>query len=57
MFDRPHRTTVIRAEQNEELIKKEILSILKEQKVSLSQARGVFEDLLHNIEDTNPICL
>lgn len=53
----PYRTTILRSEQNEELIKKMILSILKEQKVSLSQARGIFEDIINTIEDKNPICL
>lgn len=53
----PYRTTILRSEQNEELIKKMILSILKEQKVSLSQARGIFKDIINTIEDKNPICL
>lgn len=53
----PYRTTILRSEQNGELIKKMILSILKEQKVSLSQARGIFEDIINTIEDKNPICL
>lgn len=51
------RITDLREEQNERLMKEEILSILKEQKVSLSQARGLFEDIIRYIEDNNTICL
>lgn len=57
MCNSTYRTTALKAGQNEKLIKKEILSILKKQKVSLSQARGIFEDIINCIEDSNPICL
>ena len=35
--------------------KKEILTILKEQKISLSKARALFNDILNDIEDNNPV--
>lgn len=36
-------------------VKKAILSILKEEKVSLSKIRGLFRNILEDIEDNNPI--
>lgn len=38
-----------------ECVKKEILSILKEQKVGLSKVRLLFNIILEEIEDKNPI--
>lgn len=43
--------------QNSAFIEKIILLILKEQKVSLSQARTLFNDILNEIEDNNIINL
>lgn len=37
--------------------KKAILVILKDQKVSLSKIRSLFNDILRDIEDNNPINL
>jgi len=37
--------------------KKKILNILKEQKVSLSKTRALFNSILDEIEDLNPITL
>ena len=37
--------------------KKEILKILKDQRVSLSKIRALFNDILREIEDNNPIIL
>lgn len=37
--------------------KKEILSVLKDQKVSLSRARTLFKDILDDIENNNVITL
>ena len=42
-------------EQDFGLIKETILNVLKEQKVSLSQARYVFNCVLRDIEDENLI--
>ena len=36
---------------------KAILEILKDQKVSLSKIRALFNDILRDIEDNNPINL
>lgn len=47
----------LKPEQNEEYMEEMILLILKEQKVSLSQARGLFNDILNKIEDKNIIDL
>ncbi len=44
-------------DQNMEYIEKTILSVLKEQKVSLSQVRVIFNHLLIKIEDENIINL
>ena len=38
-----------------EYVKKEILSILKEQKVGLSKIRLLFNIILEEIEDNNPV--
>lgn len=38
-------------------VKKAILSILKEEKVSLSKIRGLFRNILEDIEDNNPVTL
>ncbi len=37
--------------------KKAILSILKDEKVSLSKIRSLFSSILNTIEDENPITL
>jgi len=37
--------------------KKKILNILKEQKVSLSKTRTLFNSILDEIEDENPVTL
>ena len=41
--------------QDQEYIEKMILLVLKEQKVSLSQARAIFRNLIWRIEDENII--
>lgn len=38
-----------------EYSKKEILKILKQQKVSLSKIRTLFNSILRDVEDNNPI--
>ncbi len=43
--------------ENSKYTKKAILAILKEQKVSLSKVRCLFNDILTEIEDENPITL
>lgn len=43
--------------EDEELAKKAILEILKSQKVSLSKVRCLFNLILKEIEDNNPISL
>lgn len=43
--------------ENLEYTKKAILEILKDQKVSLSKIRALFNDILRDIEDNNPISL
>lgn len=45
------------AGENLEEVKKAILNILKEQKVSLSKTRYLFHYILDEIEDENPITL
>lgn len=40
-----------------DLAKEKILSVLKEQKVSLSKTRALFNSILIEIEDNNPIVL
>lgn len=51
------RMTELRSDQNGDYIKEMILIILKEQKVSLSQARGIFYSIINKIEDENNINL
>lgn len=41
--------------ENLEYTKKAILAILKDQKVSLSKIRALFNDIIRDIEDNNPI--
>ena len=43
--------------EDREYAKKAILAILKDQKVSLSKIRALFNDILRDIEDNNPINL
>lgn len=47
----------LKPEQNKKFMEEMILLILKEQKVSLSQARGIFNAILNKIEDENIIDL
>lgn len=51
------RMTELRSDQNGDYIKEMILIILKEQKVSLSQAKTLFNDILETIEDKNIVNL
>lgn len=44
-------------DENFNYTKKAILEILKEQKVSLSKVRCLFNNILKDIEDNNPISL
>lgn len=41
--------------ENIDNAKKEILEILKKQKVSLSKTRFLFDNIINDIEDRNPI--
>ena len=41
--------------EDEDFVKKAILAILKDQKVSLSKTRSVFNHILEEIEDNNPV--
>lgn len=43
--------------EDSEFTKKAILEILKSQKVSLSKVRYLFNSILREIEDNNPITL
>lgn len=43
--------------EDNEFAKKAILEILKSQKVSLSKVRCLFNSILREIEDNNPITL
>ncbi len=52
-----YRIKELYANQDSEYIEKMILLILKEQKVSLSQTRSIFNHLLERIEDDNIINL
>lgn len=52
-----YRMKELYADQNIKHIEKTILDVLKEQKVSLSQARTIFDRLLKRIEDENFINL
>lgn len=47
----------ISLDENFDVTKKKILNILKEQKVSLSKTRALFNRILDEIEDLNPITL
>lgn len=51
------RMTELRSDQDGDYIKETILIILKKQKVSLSQARCIFNNILETIEDKNVINL
>lgn len=44
-------------DEDSEFAKKAILEILKSQKVSLSKVRYLFNSILREIEDNNPITL
>ena len=44
-------------DEDRDYAKKAILSILKDQKVSLSKIRALFNDILRDIEDNNPLSL
>lgn len=52
-----YRMTELYESQDENYIETTILSLLKEQKVSLSQARTIFNHILIRIEDKNLINL
>lgn len=52
-----YRMRELYGHQNMDYIEKTILNVLKEQKVSLSQARTIFNHLLIKIEDENSINL
>lgn len=52
-----YRTRELYANQDIEYIEKTILDVLKEQKVSLSQTRAIFNHILAKIEDENAINL
>ena len=54
-----HRTAPLNPNEGEngEFAKKAILEILKSQKVSLSKVRYLFNSILREIEDNNPIML
>ena len=44
-------------DEDSEFAKKAILEVLKSQKVSLSKVRYLFNSILREIEDNNPITL
>ena len=54
-----YRTVPLNLNEGEdgEFAKKAILEILKSQKVSLSKVRCLFNSILREIEDNNPITL
>ena len=54
-----YRTTEWNTELGEDraYAKKAILAILKDQKISLSKIRALFNDILRDIEDNNPVTL
>ena len=52
-----YRTTLWEEGENFGYIKQVILSLLKEEKVSLSKTRHLFNVILREIEDNNPIHL
>lgn len=43
--------------EDDDYTKKAILAILKDQKVSLSKVRCLFNSILRDIEDNNPVSL
>ncbi|SEU08115.1 hypothetical protein SAMN05443270_3001 [Lacrimispora sphenoides] len=45
------RESVLYAEQNKDTIKEMILLMLKDRKVSLSQTRALFHEIINDIED------
>lgn len=59
MFENNYRVTEWNRELGEDLefTKKAILEILKSQKVSLSKTRCLFDYIIREIEDSNPITL
>ena len=59
MYGNTYRVTEWNKELGEDLesAKKAILEILKSQKVSLSKTRCLFNSILKEIEDNNPIIL
>lgn len=52
-----YRTRELYEYQDADNIEKAILDVLKKQKVTLSQARAIFNHILINIEDNNTITL
>lgn len=52
-----YRTRELYANQDMKHIEKTILDVLKEQKLSLSQTRAIFNHILAKIEDKNAINL
>ncbi len=52
-----YRMQVLGEHQDEGYIETTIISILKEQKLSLSQTRAIFNHILAKIEDENAINL
>lgn len=59
MYENTYRVTEWNKELGEDLefTKKAILEILKSQKVSLSKTRCLFDCIIREIEDNNPITL
>lgn len=55
MFEETFRTLPLDSSQNQEEIERKILELLKENNVSLSQARYLFVSILERIEDDNLI--
>lgn len=55
MFEETFRITLLDSSQNQEEMELKILELLKENKLSLSQTRGLFVHLLERIEDDNLI--
>lgn len=51
------RITELVSCEEEECVEKAILNVLKEHNLSLSQVRGVFQNILYKIEDKNVIDL
>ncbi len=57
MYNSNQIVTKLKNENNEQKIKSQILLILSQNKLSLSEARYIFDDILKNIEMNNPISL